>query len=76
MRTLYDDQLMEWTVWAVPSRGGMPQPGRLIFRSTGEPNARARQVTIPEGRGSAEAVLESASTSELKELLAGAEPIN
>ncbi len=76
MRTLVDDQLMEWTVWAVPSRGGRPQPGRLIFRCTSNPNERAREVTVPDGRGSAEAVLESAALADLKELLAGAEPIN
>jgi hypothetical protein len=75
MRTIYDDDLLEWEAWAVPARGGLPSPGRIVFHCRTDSGLRARFRAVPEGREEAEAMLERAGQEELKRLFADAEPL-
>lgn len=75
MRTIFDDDLLEWEAWAVPARGGLPSPGRIVFHCRTDPGSRARFRTVPEGREEAEAMLERADQEDLERLFAEAEPL-
>jgi hypothetical protein len=75
MRTVVDPNLMEWEVFASTPRGGLPSPGRILFRSVSDDGVRTRARDIQGTRSDAESRIERASPAELLAFLTEAQEI-
>jgi hypothetical protein len=75
MRILFDDELVTWEAWNVPSPGGAGRTGQVVFRCVDHPDRRARVLTLEEPAGRIEGRLQASGEAELRELLSRAEPI-
>lgn len=75
IRTVLDGNLMEWEVFASTPRGGLPAPGRIVFRCVSDDGVRTRFHPIEGNRSDAEARIEAGSAEELRALLAEAQEL-
>jgi hypothetical protein len=75
IRTVVDPNLMEWEVFASTPRGGLPSPGRILFRSVSDDRVRTRARDIQGTRSDAESRIERATPAELQAFLAEAQEI-
>lgn len=75
-RTLLDDELNEWEVFATTGPQGFPDPARVMFRCTSDPGERARAVAIDGDKSDAEALVAGRSAAELKAMMSGAEAVD
>lgn len=66
---------MEWEAWASTPRGGLPSPGRIVFRCLTDPTVRSRFRGVDGSRSLAERRIHAASDHELQELLEGAQEL-
>ncbi len=70
-----DDRLEEWESYATTARGGMPIPGRIVFRCLSDPGKRPRVLEVNGDRAEAERLVVRSSESELQGLFRAAGPI-
>lgn len=75
IRTVVDPNLMEWEVFASTPRGGLPSPGRILFRCVSDDRVRTRARDIEGTRSDAETRIERASPEEILGFLAEAQEI-
>lgn len=75
-RTLLDDELREWEVFATTGRYGAPDHARVIFRCMSDPGQRALAAVIDGDKSDAEALVAERSDDELKEMMAGAKVLD
>jgi hypothetical protein len=68
-RTFLDRNLTEWEAYAGTARGGLPEPGRILFRCVSDPAARTRSVEVEGNRALAETRVEASSDEDLRVLL-------
>lgn len=74
-RRFVDRDLMEWEAFATTPRGGLPAPGRIVFRPMTIPEARSRYFPVDGDRSDAEARIVSATEEQLRAFLAEAEEL-
>lgn len=74
-RTFTDDDLLTWEAYSSGSRRGADKPA-IIFRCLSDRAARARFIETEEGDGALpERLVETVPLSELRVLLARAQPL-
>lgn len=71
-RTLLDDELKEWEVFATTGRYGAPDHARVMFRCVSDPGERALAAVIDGDKSDAEALVSERSDDDLKEMMAAA----
>lgn len=74
-RTILDDDLRSWEVYATTGPYGFSDPARLVFRCLSDPGERARAVELGADKSEAEGEVLARSDEELREMLAGADPV-
>ena len=74
-RTVVDDQLRVWEVFASTGAYGYSDRSRIVFNCTEDPSERPRAFTLAGDKSDAEANVEAATPKQLLEMLAGAEPL-
>lgn len=74
-RVFTDASLRDWEAYATTARGGLPHPGRVVFRALDDGVMRARVLTIDGDLALAEARVASASEDELQAWLETASPL-
>lgn len=70
-RTFLDQDLMEWEAFATTPRGGLPSPGRILFRCLSDQSIRTRVHQVEGSRSDAERWIQEAEEEDLRDLLAG-----
>ena len=75
-RSFLDQHLMEWEAFASTPRGGLPSPGRILFRCLSDRTTRTRYHQVEGTRSDAEARIQRADEGELRELLEGSEEMS
>lgn len=73
--TFLDRDLREWEAYATTERGGLPEPGRILFRCVSESAVRSRALRVEGNVATAEARVAGASEEELRGLLEEAQEI-
>jgi hypothetical protein len=72
MKTILDDALRRWEVYATTGVHGFPDRARIAFRCVSDPTVRARGTTLEGAKADAERALAERSEGELRELLRNA----
>lgn len=75
-RTLVDDALNRWEIFATTGPHGYSDPARLLFRCLSERGLRSRALPVEGGKAEAEHLAGTATTEELREMLSRAEAID
>lgn len=75
-RTILDDDLNTWEVYATSGDFGFADPARIVFRCLSDPGERARSVESGEDSSETEAFVAERTDEELRELLGEAEPVD
>lgn len=75
-RTILDDDLEEWEVFATAGRHGVAEPTRIVFRSRTTWNRAPRAVDFGGHKGAAERAVVELPDEELRTLLAESKPID
>ena len=75
-RTLLDEDLREWEVFASTGRFGFPAPARVVFRCVTDPGERARALAIDGDKSDAEALVVARSDEELKQMMTRARSLD
>ncbi len=71
-----DARLREWESYVTTAAGGMPVPGRIVFRCLSDPSERPRVLEVDGNRAHAERLLTRASDDELREFFEASGPIS
>jgi len=64
---------MDWEAFASTPRGGLPSPGRILFRCLSDRTTRTRYHQVDGTRSDAEARIQGADEGELRALLEASE---
>lgn len=75
-RTILDDDLNTWEVYATTGDFGFADPARIVFRCLTDSGERARAVEPGGDKSEAEELVVTRSDGELRELLEKAEPVD
>lgn len=75
-RTILDDDLRRWEVFATTGRYGFPDPSRVIFRCVSDRSLRSRAVTIDGDKSDAEQTVADSDDAELSAMLERAAEID
>jgi hypothetical protein len=75
-RTILDDDLRRWEVFANTGPGGFPRPGRLVFRCISDRSETSRAVLFEEGKARAEEAVRASSGAELRSWLERSAPLS
>ncbi len=75
-RTILDDDLDRWEVFASTGPSGFADPATLVFRCVSDPDRPSRGVIVSGDKSEAEAAVLSVSTTDLRNLLARAVPLS
>lgn len=75
-RTILDDELNTWEVYATTGDFGYADPARVVFRCLSDTRERARALDPGGDKSEAEAFVLERTEEELKALLAEAEPVD
>jgi hypothetical protein len=75
-RTIVDAGLRSWEAFASTGPYGYADHARVVFRCTTDPNERPRAIAIPGDKSEAEALVATATSVGLRELLETAEPLD
>ena len=75
-RTVLDDELREWEVFATTGRWGFPDHARVVFRCLSDPEERTRAVALEGDKSDAEALVVGRDDAELKAMMAEAEALD
>ena len=75
MRTIQDDNLETWEVYASVGRFGFPDQSNMVFQNLSDRSRRARVAVRPGDKAAVEQEIERLSTAELVELLATTEEL-
>ncbi len=68
-RTIRDDELRSWEVFATTGPYGGTRPARLVFRCRSDPGIRARKAELEGDKSDAERAVRTLSEAELLDLL-------
>lgn len=74
-RSILDDELRSWEVFASTGPYGYSPRSRVVFYCTTDPAERPRAYTLAGDTSDAEALVAGAPTAELATLLRRAEPL-
>lgn len=75
-RTILDDGLNTWEIYATSGDFGYADPARIVFRCLTDSGERARAVELGGDKSEAEGFVVERSDEELRELLGKAEPVD
>jgi len=68
-RAFVDRNLIEWEAFASTPRGGLPAPGRIVFRCLSDRDVRSRFLPVDGTRATAEARIQELSEQELRDFV-------
>jgi hypothetical protein len=74
-KSILDDGLRRWEAFATTGEGGLPEPGRIVFRCTSDPHRRPRVVAVHGDKSDAEQRVAEGSERDLLALFEGAREI-
>ncbi len=74
-RTVQDDELRDWEAFASTGPYGYAERASVVFRCLTDAAQRPRTYAMQGDKSDAEAWVARASRDELREMLAGAEPL-
>jgi hypothetical protein len=74
-RTVRDDQLRVWEVFASTGPYGYADHARVVFNCTDDPGVRPRALAVPGDKSDVETRVATASGKELLEMLSAAEAL-
>ena len=74
-RTILDPDLRSWEAFATTGEGGLPDPGRIVFRCTSDPAQRPRVVPVDGDKSVAEQTVVEGTTEQLLRLFEEARDI-
>lgn len=75
-RTIVDEDLLSWEVYASGGRYGLPDQAKIVFHCLSDPERRARYVRLPGDNADAEETVGTASEAELQRMLREAEELD
>jgi hypothetical protein len=74
-RTILDDELRRWEVFASTGPNGFPRPGRLVFRCISDRTEPSRAALFEEGKAGAEEAVVALPLAELRSWLERSVPL-
>jgi hypothetical protein len=75
MRTILDDELRRWEVFATTGDFGGPDPAKLVFRCTSDAALRPRVIVYDGDKSEAEKAVAEATDPELVDMLEDAQNV-
>ena len=74
-KSILDEELRRWEAYATTGDGGLPRPGRIVFRCTSDPGQRPRVVAVDGDKSDAEERVVRGTEAELLALFGSSREI-